>query len=222
MTSSTALGMPTMPPREGRAVTGAISFTSGHYFSPAEGADPAVLAEAATAPLSVIVQVTKRCDFGCMFCSETLPLPDPALTRLGDDPGQPRGRTPGVPVWRGAAAAPRSGRHREHVLGVYYRVANERDPRRGDRPEAGGKDRVREHRVRRAASHLPPGARRLQQGHDWRAGLQRRGDPDLEVGGGAAVGNAWTAATGGEMRGHPPSRADTSIAPALPPGQPGT
>ena len=82
MTSSTALGMPTMPPREGRAVTGAISFTSGHYFSPAEGADPAVLAEAATAPLSVIVQVTKRCDFGCMFCSETLQLPDPALTQL--------------------------------------------------------------------------------------------------------------------------------------------
>lgn len=82
MASSTALGMPTMPPRQERTVTGAISFTSGHYFSPAQGADPAVLAEAATAPLSVIVQVTKRCDFGCVFCSETLQLPDPALTQL--------------------------------------------------------------------------------------------------------------------------------------------
>ena len=37
---------------------------------------------AATAPLSVIVQVTKRCDFGCVFCSETLQLPDASLGQL--------------------------------------------------------------------------------------------------------------------------------------------
>jgi len=30
----------------------------------------------------VIVQVTKRCDFGCVFCSETLMMPDPALDQL--------------------------------------------------------------------------------------------------------------------------------------------
>ena len=31
----------------------------------------------------------------------------------------------------------------------------------------------------------------------------------------------WIAATGGKMCGHPPPRADTALAPAVPPGQPG-
>jgi MoaA/NifB/PqqE/SkfB family radical SAM enzyme len=82
MTSSTALGTPAMLPKEERAIADGISFTSGHHFSPAQGADPGALADAAAAPLSVIVQVTKRCDFGCVFCSETLQLPDPTLTQL--------------------------------------------------------------------------------------------------------------------------------------------
>jgi len=30
----------------------------------------------------VIVQVTKRCDFDCSFCSETLQMPDPTLDQL--------------------------------------------------------------------------------------------------------------------------------------------
>ena len=59
MISSTALGMPAMPALEESAVTTGISFTSGHHFCLGEGADVAALAEAATAPLSVIVQVTK-------------------------------------------------------------------------------------------------------------------------------------------------------------------
>jgi molybdenum cofactor biosynthesis enzyme MoaA len=37
---------------------------------------------AAAAPLSVIVQVTKRCDFSCGFCSETLQMADPPLDQL--------------------------------------------------------------------------------------------------------------------------------------------
>jgi MoaA/NifB/PqqE/SkfB family radical SAM enzyme len=41
-----------------------------------------VVAERATAPLSVIVQVTKRCDFNCGFCSETLQMADPTLDQL--------------------------------------------------------------------------------------------------------------------------------------------
>jgi molybdenum cofactor biosynthesis enzyme MoaA len=41
-----------------------------------------MLAEAAAAPLSVILQVTKRCNFDCSFCSETLQLPDPTLIEL--------------------------------------------------------------------------------------------------------------------------------------------
>ena len=59
-----------------------MTFTAGHHFTAAGGADPRALAEAATAPLSVIVQVTKRCDFGCVFCSETLMMPDPTLDQL--------------------------------------------------------------------------------------------------------------------------------------------
>src|SRR4030088_2051911 len=82
MTSSTALGMPATPARAERAVTTGISFTSGLHFSLGQGADLAALAESATSPLSVIVQVTKRCDFGCVFCSETLQLPDASLGQL--------------------------------------------------------------------------------------------------------------------------------------------
>ena len=61
---------------------GPVTFTAGHHFTAAGGDDPRELAEAATAPLSVIVQVTKRCDFGCVFCSETLMMPDPTLDQL--------------------------------------------------------------------------------------------------------------------------------------------
>ena len=61
---------------------GPVTFTAGHHFSPVGDIDLCELAAAATAPLSVIVQVTKRCDFGCVFCSETLMMPDPALDQL--------------------------------------------------------------------------------------------------------------------------------------------
>lgn len=40
------------------------------------------LIEASTTPLSVILQVTKRCDFDCNFCSETLQMKDPTLEAL--------------------------------------------------------------------------------------------------------------------------------------------
>ena len=59
-----------------------LAFTAGHHFTLTSGADPQALAAAATAPLSVIVQVTKRCDFGCVFCSETLQMTDPTLEQL--------------------------------------------------------------------------------------------------------------------------------------------
>jgi MoaA/NifB/PqqE/SkfB family radical SAM enzyme len=61
---------------------GSVTFTAGHHFTTAGAADPRKLAESATVPLSVIVQVTKRCDFGCVFCSETLMMPDPTLDQL--------------------------------------------------------------------------------------------------------------------------------------------
>jgi MoaA/NifB/PqqE/SkfB family radical SAM enzyme len=82
MTSSVALGMPAVPAQSDRGVASGIAFTAGHHFAVSDLDDAAVLAHAATGPLSVIVQVTKRCDFGCVFCSETLHLPDATLAEL--------------------------------------------------------------------------------------------------------------------------------------------
>lgn len=77
----TMLGMPAVPAVPVR-VAGPVAFTNGHHFSLAGEASVEELAEAATTPLSVILQVTKRCNFDCSFCSETLQLPDPTLAEL--------------------------------------------------------------------------------------------------------------------------------------------
>jgi MoaA/NifB/PqqE/SkfB family radical SAM enzyme len=80
---SPLLPVPEVPAREQRRASGnSVAFTPGHHFSLEGAADPAKLAKAAHAPLSVILQVTKRCDFNCAFCSETLQMSDPALDRL--------------------------------------------------------------------------------------------------------------------------------------------
>jgi MoaA/NifB/PqqE/SkfB family radical SAM enzyme len=77
------LQVPTVPrPDRDRKLDGPVSFTAGHHFALAAGAAPATLAEAAASPLSVILQVTKRCDFNCGFCSETLQMADPTLEQL--------------------------------------------------------------------------------------------------------------------------------------------
>ena len=110
MTTSTTLGMPAVPAREEHPARGEISFTSGHHFAISAGDDPAALALAAAAPLSVILQVTKRCDFGCVFCSETLQLPGPVAGRSGNHPAQPGRSAARLPVRRGTAAAPRPDR----------------------------------------------------------------------------------------------------------------
>jgi MoaA/NifB/PqqE/SkfB family radical SAM enzyme len=69
-------------PRLEGSDSGLVRFTAGHHFSLAPGANADQLADAAAAPLSVIVQVTKRCDFDCTFCSETLQMKDPSLAQL--------------------------------------------------------------------------------------------------------------------------------------------
>ncbi|GAB3275285.1 hypothetical protein GCM10027589_00310 [Actinocorallia lasiicapitis] len=80
----TLLGMPEVPPRTTRLLDGsALAFTNGHHFALSGAADVASLARTATAPLSVILQVTKRCDFDCTFCSETMQMKDPSLDQLG-------------------------------------------------------------------------------------------------------------------------------------------
>ena len=76
------LPVPEIPAREQPASSGPVAFTEGHHFALTGEAGPAALAEAASAPLSVILQVTKRCDFDCVFCSETLQMKDPTLDQL--------------------------------------------------------------------------------------------------------------------------------------------
>jgi MoaA/NifB/PqqE/SkfB family radical SAM enzyme len=78
----TLLGVPAIPTRPVTSASGPVAFTAGHHFAVAGGASVEDLAEAATVPLSVILQVTKRCNFDCSFCSETLQLPDPTLAEL--------------------------------------------------------------------------------------------------------------------------------------------
>jgi len=79
----TTLGMPQRPLRKEKEGSGGpIRFTAGHHFAVSPGGDVGGLASNSTAPLSVIVQVTKRCDFDCTFCSETLQMKDPSLEQL--------------------------------------------------------------------------------------------------------------------------------------------
>jgi MoaA/NifB/PqqE/SkfB family radical SAM enzyme len=78
----TMLGMPAVPQARAPQAAGPVAFTTGHHFAVAGTATIDELADAATVPLSVILQITKRCNFDCSFCSETLQLPDPTLTEL--------------------------------------------------------------------------------------------------------------------------------------------
>ncbi|TCJ34643.1 radical SAM protein [Parafrankia sp. BMG5.11] len=61
---------------------GPVFFTDGHHFHLMSSSDLETVAAEATGPLSVILQVTKRCNFDCSFCSETLQEPDPTLAAL--------------------------------------------------------------------------------------------------------------------------------------------
>jgi MoaA/NifB/PqqE/SkfB family radical SAM enzyme len=76
------LPVPEIPARKRPEGSGPVAFTAGHHFAVTGETGPAALAAAATAPLSVILQVTKRCDFDCVFCSETLQVKDPTLGQL--------------------------------------------------------------------------------------------------------------------------------------------
>jgi MoaA/NifB/PqqE/SkfB family radical SAM enzyme len=79
----TMIGMPLLPtPPQRRSAHDRVGFTAGHHFAMTGADSLEELAERASAPLSVIVQVTKRCNFDCSFCSETLQLPDPTLAEL--------------------------------------------------------------------------------------------------------------------------------------------
>jgi hypothetical protein len=78
----TLLGIPQAPAPRVAGSVGPVAFTASHHFTVTGDAAIEDPAEAATVPLSVILQVTKRCNFDCSFCSETLQLPDPTLPEL--------------------------------------------------------------------------------------------------------------------------------------------
>jgi uncharacterized radical SAM superfamily Fe-S cluster-containing enzyme len=76
----TMLGMPAVPAAV-RQQRGPVAFTAGHYFA-AHGASIEDLVKVSAVSLSVILQVTRRCNFDCSFCSEALQLPDSTLPQL--------------------------------------------------------------------------------------------------------------------------------------------
>ena len=62
-----------------------VHFThQGHYFTIDPSADMSTTTDTMTAPLSVILQVTRRCNFDCTFCSEIEQMADPTLKELED------------------------------------------------------------------------------------------------------------------------------------------
>lgn len=79
--TATLLGVPAVPPKS-TVADGPVAFTAGHHFAAAPDADLDALVESMSVPLSVILQVTKRCNFDCSFCSEILQMPDPTLGDL--------------------------------------------------------------------------------------------------------------------------------------------
>ncbi len=53
-----------------------------HHFKAIQGLDIDKAAQGFTSPLSVILQITRRCNFNCSFCSEIVQMPDPTLEEL--------------------------------------------------------------------------------------------------------------------------------------------
>jgi hypothetical protein len=123
------LGMPEVRAPERAQPEGMVTFAgTGHHFTVAGHVDVDGLTAAATAPLSVILQVTKRCNFDCNFCSETLQLPDPTLAELDEIRANLTGvrrvfLSGGEPLLRRDFV-----RHRGYVLRVHPRSTDERDP----------------------------------------------------------------------------------------------
>lgn len=54
----------------------------GHHFEAIPGLDLDQAAEGFSSPLSVILQITRKCNFDCSFCSEIVRIDDPTLEEL--------------------------------------------------------------------------------------------------------------------------------------------
>ena len=73
---------PTRVEDEDLTVEASIRFSNrGHYFY-SDASDRTPRASEITGPLSVIYQVTRRCNFDCDFCSETEQMTDPTLDEI--------------------------------------------------------------------------------------------------------------------------------------------
>ncbi|WP_221354720.1 radical SAM protein [Streptomyces beigongshangae] len=79
----TNLGIPAVPQRQRTEIGGGVGYAfNGQHFTIGSGADLNQVAATLQHPLSVILQVTKRCNLDCGFCSETLQMPDPSIEQL--------------------------------------------------------------------------------------------------------------------------------------------
>ncbi|MFE9686806.1 radical SAM protein [Streptomyces sp. NPDC006285] len=79
----TDLGIPTVPQQQHTEIGGGVGYAfNGQHFTIRADADLDVVAATLDHPLSVILQVTKRCNMDCGFCSEILQMPDPTLEQL--------------------------------------------------------------------------------------------------------------------------------------------
>jgi MoaA/NifB/PqqE/SkfB family radical SAM enzyme len=54
----------------------------GHHFEAIPGLDLDQAARGFSSPISVILQVTRKCNFDCSFCSEIVRIDDPTLEEL--------------------------------------------------------------------------------------------------------------------------------------------
>ena len=82
---TTDLGMPHLDHRDLPVTTApGIEFSSrGHYFrTDMSDAELTVASESIDRPLSVIYQVTRRCNFDCGFCSEIVQMKDPTVEEI--------------------------------------------------------------------------------------------------------------------------------------------
>lgn len=75
------LGIPAIPEPKYRTIRDGITFSNKqHYFETVLGErDIDLVAKNSTAPMSVIFQVTRRCNFDCTFCSEIDKIKDTPL-----------------------------------------------------------------------------------------------------------------------------------------------
>lgn len=79
----TTLGIPSIPAQQHKDIGDGVGYAfNGQHFTISADADLDTIVASLDHPLSVIVQVTKRCNMDCGFCSETHQIKDCTLEEL--------------------------------------------------------------------------------------------------------------------------------------------